>query len=185
MLCFTCRLVALSRLSSIKRSPRRGSFCATPLSKHPKRIFFNWSVVMKLSATVTAISLAASFSTVLAVRVGYDTVYDNPNGSLSTIACSDGSNGMLTKGYTTFDSLPSFPNIGATQAIVGWNSPACGSCWQISYGKKTIYFTAIDHTNNGFVASSEAMNGLTNGQAQSLGVIDANTTQVAESFCGL
>ena len=140
---------------------------------------------MKLSATVTIISLVASFSAVLATRVGYDTVYDNPNGSLSTVACSDGSNGMLTKGYTTFGSLPSFPNIGAAQAIAGRNSPACGSCWQISYGEKSIYFIAIDHTNNGFVVSSEAMNTLTNGQAQDLGVISANTTQVSESSCGL
>ena len=140
---------------------------------------------MKLSATVTIISLVASFSAVLATRVGYDTVYDNPNGSLSTVACSDGSNGMLTKGYTTFGSLPSFPNIGAAQAIAGWNSPACGSCWQISYGEKSIYFIAIDRTNNGFVVSSEAMNTLTNGQAQDLGVISADTTQVSESSCGL
>ena len=80
---------------------------------------------MKLSATV--ISLVASFSIVSAVRVGYDTVYDNPNNSLSTVACSDGSNGMLTKGYTTYSSLPSFPNIGAAQAVAGWNCPACGS----------------------------------------------------------
>ena len=138
---------------------------------------------MKLSATV--ISLVASFSIVSAVRVGYDTVYDNPNNSLSTVACSDGSNGMLTKGYTTYSSLPSFPNIGAAQAVAGWNCPACGSCWQILYEGESIYFTAIDHADNGFVLSSEAMDTLTKGQAQNLGVIDANATQVAESSCGL
>jgi hypothetical protein len=140
---------------------------------------------MKLSVTATVISLMASFSIVLAVRVGYDTVYDNPNTSLSTVACSDGSNGMLTKGYTTFGSLPSFPNIGSAQAVAGWNSPACGSCWQISYGGKLIYFTAIDHADNGFVTSSKAMNTLTKQQAQNLGVIDANATQVSGSSCGL
>ncbi|KAN0141229.1 Cerato-platanin [Lactarius tabidus] len=140
---------------------------------------------MKLSVTATVISLMASFSIVLAVRVGYDTVYDNPNTSLSTVACSDGSNGMLTKGYTTFGSLPSFPNIGSAQAVAGWNSPSCGSCWQISYGGKLIYFTAIDHADNGFVTSSKAMNTLTKQQAQNLGVIDANATQVSGSSCGL
>jgi hypothetical protein len=140
---------------------------------------------MKLSVAVTVISLMASLSIVLAVRVGYDAVYDNPNNSLSTVACSDGSNGMLTKGYTTFGSIPSFPNIGAAQAVAGWNSPACGSCWQISYGGKSIYFTAIDHADKGFVLSEEAMDTLTKKQAQNLGVIDANATQVDESSCGV
>ncbi|KAF8577426.1 hypothetical protein K439DRAFT_1639753 [Ramaria rubella] len=32
--------------------------------------------------------------------------------SLSIVACSNGVNGLLTKGFTTFDSLPTFTNIG-------------------------------------------------------------------------
>jgi hypothetical protein len=138
---------------------------------------------MKLSATV--ISLVASFSVVSAVSVGYDSVYDNSQNSLSTVACSDGANGMLTKGFTTFGSLPSFPNIGAAQAVAGWNSSACGSCWQLSYGKKSITITAIDHSDNGYVVSLEAMNFLTNGQAQNLGIINARATQVDKSNCKL
>jgi hypothetical protein len=138
---------------------------------------------MKLSATV--ISLVASFSVVSAVSVGYDSVYDNSQNSLSTVACSDGANGMLTKGFTTFGSLPSFPNIGAAQAVAGWNSSACGSCWQLSYGQKSITITAIDHSDNGYVVSLEAMNFLTNGQAQNLGIINARATQVDKSNCKL
>ncbi len=86
---------------------------------------------MKLSLSV--ISLVAFFAVASAVKVQYDTVFDNPKGSLSSVTCSDGANGLLIKGYTTFGSLPSFPNISAAKAVGGWNSTACGSCWQITY----------------------------------------------------
>ncbi|KAH9033993.1 immunomodulatory protein [Lactarius deliciosus] len=105
--------------------------------------------------------------------------------SLSTVACSDGANGLLTKNFTTFGSLPSFPNIGAAQAVGGWNSPACGSCWTISFGGKSINVIAVDHAGDGFNLSLEAMNTLTNGHAQELGVINAQATQVDPSQCGL
>lgn len=84
----------------------------------------------------------------LAVSLGYDQVYDSPTRSLSTVACSDGSNGMLTRGYTNFSSLPHFPFIGAISAI-SWNSALCGSCWELTYlsahnGSHTIRVLAID-----------------------------------------
>ncbi|KAH9057696.1 Cerato-platanin [Lactarius vividus] len=139
---------------------------------------------MKLSSTV--ISLVTSFSVVgLAIDVRYDTVYDNSKGSLSTVTCSDGANGLLTKGFTTFGSLPSFPNIGAAQVVEGWNSSACGTCWQITYVGKSINVTAIDTGNNGFILSLGAMNTLTGGHAKDLGVISAQATQISKSYCGL
>lgn len=138
---------------------------------------------MKFTSTI--ISFAALFSVASAVNVRYDTAYDNAQASLSTVACSDGSNGLLTKNFTTFGSLPSFPNIGAAQAVGGWNSPACGSCWTISFGGKSINVIAVDHAGDGFNLSLEAMNTLTNGHAQELGVINAQATQVDPSQCGL
>ncbi|KAI9437791.1 Cerato-platanin, partial [Lactarius psammicola] len=138
---------------------------------------------MKLSSTV--ISIVAFFSVVSAVNVRYDTVYDNSKGSLSTVTCSDGANGLLTKGFTTFGSLPSFPNIGAAQVVGGWNSPACGTCWKISYGGNSINVTVIDTVKDGFNLSLEAMDTLTNGHAKELGVVSAQATQVANSSCGL
>jgi hypothetical protein len=131
------------------------------------------------------ISLVALFSVASAIDVRYDTAYDNSQSSLDTVACSDGANGLLTKDFTTFGSLPSFPNIGAAQAVGGWNSPACGSCWQISFGGKSINVTAVDHAGDGFNLSLEAMNTLTNGQAEQIGIIDAQATQVDKSYCGL
>ncbi|KAI9433898.1 Cerato-platanin [Lactarius indigo] len=139
---------------------------------------------MKLSSTIT--SLVTFFSVVVsAVNVRYDAVYDNPKGSLSTVTCSDGTNGLLTKGFTTFDSLPSFPNIGAAQVIKGFNSAACGTCWQITYVGKTINVTAMDTAKDGFVLSLGAMNTLTGGHAKDLGVVGAQATQIANNYCGL
>ena len=138
---------------------------------------------MKLISTI--IPLVALFSAVSATDVRYDTTYDNAQGSLSTVACSDGANGLLTKGYTTFGSLPSYPNITAAQAIAGWNSTSCGSCWQITYGDVSVNVLAIDHAADGFVLSLEAMNSLTGGNAVQFGTVDAQATQIDPQNCGL
>jgi hypothetical protein len=138
---------------------------------------------MKLISIITP--LVTLFAVASAFDIRYDTVYDNAQGSLSTVACSNGENGLLTKGYTTFGSLPSYPNITAAQAIAGWNSPACGSCWQITYGKVSVNVIAIDHAADGFVLSLAAMNTLTGGNAVQLGIVDAQATQIDPQNCGL
>ncbi|KAF8264253.1 Cerato-platanin [Lactarius quietus] len=139
---------------------------------------------MKFLSVITP--LVALFSVASAVDIRYDTVYDNPQGSLSTVACSNGANGLQTKGYTTFSSIPTFPNIGGAQAVTGWNSSACGSCWQITVGAVSINFTAIDHADDGFVVSLEAFNTLTDGNGVEVGFIgDAQATQIGEQYCGL
>ena len=106
-------------------------------------------------------------------------------GSLSTVACSDGSHGLLTKGFSTFGSLPHFPNIGGAQAVGGWNSASCGSCWQLRYKGKSINVLAVDHTDAGFNIAKAAMNTLTGGHAEEFGRVDATATQVSASACGL
>jgi Cerato-platanin len=84
---------------------------------------------MKLFNTlISAFALAVMPSIVAATRVSYDTTYDGFTTGLNVVACSDGPNGLLTKGYTTFGSLPSFPYIGGYSGIV-WNSPNCGMCF--------------------------------------------------------
>jgi hypothetical protein len=70
--------------------------------------------------------LVAPFA-VSATVVTWDPVYDDGTRSLSTVACSDGSNGLLTKGYAVFKDLPTFPNIGGSSVVASWNSPNCGS----------------------------------------------------------
>jgi hypothetical protein len=138
---------------------------------------------MKLTSTI--ISFVALFSVASAVHVRYDDEYDNPKISLDAGACSNGPNGLLTKNYETFGSLPTFPNIAAAQAVEGWNSPECGSCWRIKFEGKSVVVTVVDHAADGFNLSLEAMNKLTHGHAKEYGVIDAEATQIDESYCGL
>lgn len=119
--------------------------------------------------------------------VSFDNTYDNHSGSLATVACSDGVNGLLTKGFSTFSSLPNFPNIGGASVVAGWNSASCGSCWQLTWAPtgRSINVLVVDHADDGFNLSQEAMDQLTNGQAVQLGRIDATAVQVAPSACGL
>lgn len=83
---------------------------------------------MKFASLLASLALAAASS---AATLSYDTVYDNAKMSLDVVACSDGSNGMINKGFTTFGSLPSFPRIGSASAIAGYNSANCGTCWKV------------------------------------------------------
>ncbi|KAI0750322.1 Cerato-platanin [Daedaleopsis nitida] len=135
--------------------------------------------------TTLLVALSALASSALGVTVSYDETYDNASGSLTTVACSDGENGLLTKGFTTFGSLPHFPNIGGAAAVGGWDSDQCGTCWQLTYKGRSINVLAIDHTDDGFNLALGAMNTLTNNQGVFLGRIDATATKVASSLCGL
>ncbi|TBU26074.1 Cerato-platanin [Dichomitus squalens] len=123
------------------------------------------------------------------VTVSYDTKYDHGSTPLSTVACSDGSYGMTTKGYTTFSSLPSFPYIGGADIIDGYDSDRCGECWRLAFdtstGTSSINVTVIDQTENGWNIALRAMNDLTHGQGKKLGRVDAVATLVDRSDCGM
>ncbi|KAI9739556.1 MAG: hypothetical protein M1834_006272 [Cirrosporium novae-zelandiae] len=136
----------------------------------------------KFLITLSTLSL---LSLTTAIRVSYDNGYDDGSRSLSAVSCSDGTNGLLTKGYTTQSSLPSFPNIGGASTIAGWNDANCGKCYSLTYNGRTINVLAIDHAATGFNIAQEAMDTLTNGQAVMLGSIDATYAEVAASACGM
>ncbi|KAG6836590.1 hypothetical protein H0H93_006333 [Arthromyces matolae] len=96
----------------------------------------------------------------------------------------------VTAGFSTFGSLPKFPNIGGAAAVEGWNSDNCGTCWNLTYTNpkgvsKSIAVLAIDHTDSGFNIALEAMNVLTSNQATFLGRVDVTSKQVDASVCGL
>ncbi|EIN07862.1 cerato-platanin-like protein [Punctularia strigosozonata HHB-11173 SS5] len=132
--------------------------------------------------------LSSLLSGALAVQLSFDPVYDNKNGSMDTVECSTGSNGLITRfGFKTFGDLPSFPNIGGAQAVEGFNSAACGSCFNLTFAQtgKTITVLAIDHADSGFNVGQVAMDDLTNGQAVQLGIVQVNATQVPGTACGL
>jgi len=143
---------------------------------------------MKLTNTFA--SLAILLTSVSAqLTASYDMGYDNAERSLSTVACSDGSNGLLTRHFTTLGSLPKFPHVGGAPAVTGWNSPGCGTCWTVTYtnpqgAATSINLLAIDAASN-FNMALSAMNELTNGQATFLGRVPVTAVQVAPSVCGL
>ncbi|KAG6864167.1 hypothetical protein C0993_009292, partial [Termitomyces sp. T159_Od127] len=139
---------------------------------------------MKFTSILASIVLLPAFT--LGVTVSYDQTYDNGGTSLTTVACSDGPNGLITRGFSTFGSLPDFPNIGGAAAVEGWNSASCGSCWDLTYTNgqgvsKTISVLAIDHADSGFNIALAAMNELTGNQAQFLGRVDVTAVQVDSS----
>lgn len=138
--------------------------------------------------------LAATASLALAQTTGiakYDNTYDNAGLSTLSVACSDGTNGLYTKGYHTLGSVPGFPNLGGAGTVAGWNSPNCGACYQLTYtppppaAPKVLNIVAVDVAAPGtFVLSQAALDTLTGGQAVMLGSVSVSWTPVAASQCG-
>ncbi|KAG7137036.1 Protein SnodProt1 like protein [Verticillium longisporum] len=138
---------------------------------------------MQLSNLLTIFTVATAAS---AASVSYDKGYDNGSRSLTAVSCSDGTNGLITRyGWQTQKQVKKFPYIGGAPAVAGWNSPNCGTCWELSYNGRTINVLAIDHSANGFNIALDAMNALTGGQAVKLGRVNASSKQVNKSKCGL
>ncbi|KAG7086419.1 hypothetical protein E1B28_002373 [Marasmius oreades] len=143
---------------------------------------------MKFISLLNSLALATA---TLAVDVAWDSAYDNPNGALTTVACSTGANGLITRfNFQKFSDIPSFPFIGGAPNILGFDSPACGACWEISYTNetgitKTVHFTGIDVGGTNFVTGQGALNQLTNGRAVELGIAPVTATAVGASACGL
>lgn len=154
-------------------------------SLNPLRSLFLRSKPSNAMIFTTVLSSVLLFVGVaLADTDGYDTTYDNASGDMNAVSCSDGANGLASR-YPTFGSLPTYPNIGGASAIAGWGSAECGSCWSLTYENAQIYFTAIDHSADGFVLSQEALDTLTDGQAVALGHVDVTATQVDSTLCGI
>lgn len=117
--------------------------------------------------------------------LSYDTTYDNSTLSLDYVACSDGPNGLINKGYTTLGQLPTFPRIGGVYTVTGWDSAYCGTCYEVTYGNTTLAVLAVDTASEGFNLSEEAMNALTGGEAAFLGRVEVTAVEVAASVCGM
>ena len=118
--------------------------------------------------------------------MSYDTGYDDATRSLAAVACSDGTNGVMWKyNWKVQGDVKNFPFIGGSEAIGGWNSPNCGTCWAATYNGRTIHILAIDHAAHGLNIGLTAMNALTNNKAVELGRVDAHVVQVHLSNCGL
>ncbi|KAL1715671.1 Cerato-platanin-domain-containing protein [Schizophyllum commune] len=144
---------------------------------------------MKLFTVFTSL---LAIPTALAAVVYYDTVYDQVDEALTSVACSDGDNGLITKyHWNDLGDVPNFPNVGAAFAVEGWNSKNCGTCWQLNYTvsqghQNLVNILAVDVAGvDGFVISRKAMDTLTNGRAVELGVATITYKQIDGSLCGL
>ncbi|KAL4870141.1 hypothetical protein BDV12DRAFT_66436 [Aspergillus spectabilis] len=156
---------------------------------------------MKLTATLFALlpaALAASPGFKVFARqatsgtstLSYDPKFDVGGTSLNDVSCSNGNFGLVTEGFTTFNSLPSFPRIGGTPTIAGWGSENCGKCYQASYTNaagvtNSIYLTAVDSAPGGFNVGVQAMDELTGNRAVELGRVNIVWTEVGRENCGL
>ena len=174
-------------------SPTRPS----PLIPH-SLITPNLFLILTMRFASTIITLAALFSVAIACPpvtppptvepVRPNGIYGNGGDSLNIVACSNGPNGMITKGFTTFNSLPTFPNIGGGFTVGGWGSAECGSCWKLTNPANgvTIFVTAIDTISSGFDLAPAAVSTLIGGPIPpSFNEVDVDATEVAHSFCGL
>ncbi|THU92134.1 Cerato-platanin [Dendrothele bispora CBS 962.96] len=142
------------------------------------------------TAAISVVALALS-STVSAVQLQFDNTYDDRGTPLTSVACSDGANGLITRfGWQTIGEIPSYPNIGAVDAIAGFNSPNCGTCWQVTFTDSngvahTENILGIDHAGSGFNVAQQAMDELTDGNAVAFGNVDVQAVQVDASACGI
>lgn len=113
----------------------------------------------------------------------------SPNTPVSSVACSDGANGLITK-YGFYDLTSLYPYVGAA-SFATWNSPECGTCWQLTdlNTKKSIKITIVDECgsqtgyNSLFDISPDAFNELGGTQAVNNGHLIASYTQLSSSHC--
>lgn len=142
------------------------------------------SAILASLNLVAAVPAIAPTAEAVSVSVSYDPVYDVAGSSVNTVACGS----VLSQKYPTFGQLPGFPHIGGAITISGNGSPSCGKCYQLHYSgngvDKTITVLGIDTAPGGFNIGLQAMNDLTNGQAEQLGRVTATYTEVEASQCG-
>ena len=135
---------------------------------------------MQLLSVLSTLLLAGS---AFAVRASYDPTYDNPNGSMWGVACSNGKNGLVEE-FPTFGDVPSFPFIGGAPGVT-WNSTQCGSCWRLFFEGRIIYLTAVDYAGSGFNIARAALDYLTDGHAVEWGSAEVTAQEIGRDRCGL
>ncbi|GLB35510.1 putative cerato-platanin [Lyophyllum shimeji] len=184
----SCLLSVIRRLL-LTKGRGNGMLCPLVLVHVSCLLVFALVIVISLLYAMKFATVLALIPSALAVTLSYDPAYDKPAGDMNTVACSDGPHGLVDR-FKTFGSLPHFPHIGGAQAVEGWNSLNCGTCWQLTYTNpegvsKSINVTAMDHVAAGFNIALKAMDELTGNQAAQLGRVDVAAKQVAASVCGL
>ncbi|KAF9450972.1 hypothetical protein P691DRAFT_724934 [Macrolepiota fuliginosa MF-IS2] len=123
---------------------------------------------MQFTSTFFALFATVAFTVAQPPAPGalnFDTLYDNPKGTLGSTACS--ADVGILKGHTTFGSIPNFPHIAGSFLIEGFNSTRCGACYELLYnradGKQVVIpFTIINTAPApSFVSSLQGVTDLT------------------------
>ena len=105
---------------------------------------------------------------------------------LTTVACSDGANGIMSWGYKNISRM--FPYVTAWQSLQ-WNSALCGSCIRIQYKGRFIYVTGIDKCGvinplfSHFDLSRQAFTMIFGQEGIDKGTMTANFTLVSPRLC--
>ncbi|KAI8996126.1 Cerato-platanin [Gaertneriomyces semiglobifer] len=104
----------------------------------------------------------------------------------SSIACSDGPNGLLTT-HSYKNLAPLFPYVSAA-SFAGHSSPQCGTCWRLVGPKGSITVSVIDQCGeqSGYDAhfdiAPEAFNKLSD-QGHQDGHVEVGYMQVPKDYC--
>ena len=146
-------------------------------------MYFNIPTV--LASLSVLFSAAVATPTPFTDFVTFSTNYDSGELSLNNVACSNGDNGLVTKGFTTLYSLPYFPFVGGAHVVSGWNSNQCGTCWSLTYESSTIYVLAIDTAGVGFNIARSAMQVLAGDAGVQAGKVSAQIAPADAWHCGL
>ena len=171
-----------------KISKMKRAFSSLAHCKNSQQVFTDHITAMKLPSTIIVLmalfSFASAASKYITVRVGFNYTLDSSDTLLSTVTCFDA---LKSKGYnTTFDSLPSFPNIGSYSAVKNSHSTKCGSCWELTYdpSKPSTYIYVIDTAEDDFQVSQESMASVANEDTRPGQYLDSVlATEVDESYC--
>ena len=141
---------------------------------------------MKSFALTSALlSLAALCNAQIQIitQATFSSKYDCASSPPTNFTCSS----SLEPTFPTCESIPLYPAIGGYSGIAAsdFASPECGTCWHLQDQETgvSVYFTAVDTAEEGFVLSEETFRALTGAGIGAVAQIFA--TQVDVSFCDL
>jgi hypothetical protein len=129
---------------------------------------YTYPLITLLSLTLSSPALAAKSKS----TATFDTAYDDPSLSLSTVTCSDGEHGLVTRKYKVISDLPT-RHVGGSPTVKGWNDPNCGDCYAFTYNNTiTVNLLAIDSAVGEFNVALSVLNELTDGNGEDFGSVD-------------
>lgn len=175
MVYITTFILALFLTHTARAQPHACSDLISPESDEPLRLSYGDG---DAQYTISNPAPAAQY------KVTYDPSFDNPVGSMDSVACSDGRYGLAAR-FAMFREIPTFSNIGGAFDIA-WNSPNCGSCWQLTNtaNNLSITITTIDTAGHGFNIAESAFEYLNGGDVGE-GILQAEAHKVPIQVCGL